>query len=127
MPKKIQSEPVIELDATHKKIKAEYDKLCGIFKDLPQDIKKTADKLINNAAFMAVTLEDLAEFIAINGCTEEYQNGANQSGKKKSSEVDVYNTMIKNYKAVMDSLIGLLPKAEVKQDDGFEDFVNSRE
>ena len=109
------------------RIKAEKARLLGLYKDLPKDIKKTADKLIDNAAFMAITLEDLAAYINEHGCTEEYQNGANQSGKKKSSEVDVYNTMIKNYKAVMDTLLGLLPKVEVISDDGFEGFINSRD
>ena len=106
----------------------EKQKLTGIFKSLTPDVKKTAEKLINNAAFMAATLEDLQEFINLNGCTEFYQNGENQHGKKKSCEVDVYNTMIKNYKAVIDTLLRMMPSARVgEDDDGFEDFIESRE
>lgn len=123
----MKTAPVDKSTAVQKKIKAEKTRLLGIYKDLPEDIKKTADKLIDNAAFMAVTLDDLADYINEHGCTEEYQNGANQSGKKKSSEVDVYNTMIKNYKAVMDTLLGLLPKVGVVPDDSFDEFVNGRE
>ena len=110
------------------RIKKEKQKLTGIFKSLPPDVKKTAEKLINNAAFMAATLEDLQDFINENGCTEFYQNGENQHGKKKSSEVDVYNTMIKNYKAVIDTLLRMMPSARGgEEDDGFEDFVENRE
>jgi hypothetical protein len=109
-------------------IKREKSKLRGIFKDLPPDARKTVEKLIDNAAFMAATLEELQAYINIHGCTEEYQNGENQYGKKKSSEVDVYNTMIKNYKAVIDTLLGRLPKAAPGgDDDGFDDFAEGRE
>lgn len=113
-------------DNNYDRIKQERAKLDGIYKDLPQDIKKTADKLIDNAAFMAITLEDLAAIVTAKGCTETYQNGANQCGVKKSAEIDVYNTMIKNYKSVIDTLLGLRPKVEVTQDDGFESFVFNR-
>lgn len=91
------------------KIKQERERLDGIFSDLSEDIKNAADKLIDNAAFMAVTLATLADNISRNGCTEDYQNGANQWGKKRSVDVDVYNTMIKNYKSVIDTLISLVP------------------
>ena len=110
------------------RIKKEKQRLACIFKQLSEDAKQTAEKLIDNAAFMAATLEDLQEYINENGCTETYQNGQNQFGKKKSSEVEVYNTMIKNYKAVIDTLIGLMPKRTDGGDDcdGFEDFIDSR-
>lgn len=109
-------------------IKREKTKLGGIFKDLPADVRKTTEKLIDNAAFMAATLEELQAYINIHGCTEEYQNGENQFGKKKSSEVDVYNTMIKNYKAVIDTLLGRLPKGDAGgDDDGFDYFTENRE
>ena len=108
------------------RIKKEKLRLSGIFKLLPDDAKKTAEKLIDNAAFMAVTLEDLQEYINEHGCTETYQNGANQSGKKKSSEVEVYNTMIKNYKAVIDTLLGLIGKQGGEPDDDFEEFIEGR-
>lgn len=115
----------VQSDKTQR-ISTEKARLSGVFKALPADAKRTAEKLIDNAAFMSVTLEDLAEYVNEHGCTEEYQNGANQSGKKKSSEVEVYNVMVKNYKAIMDTLLGLLPKVEVSDDDGFDDFVTAR-
>ncbi|MCM3600640.1 hypothetical protein M3175_07845 [Robertmurraya korlensis] len=110
-----------------KRIKREISRLNQLFKNLEPKKKKAVESLIKNAAFMAITLEDLQDDININGTTEEYQNGANQKGIKKSSSVEVYNTMIKNHVQVMKALTDLLPKEEPKStDDGFEGFVIDR-
>ena len=45
----------------------------------------------------------------------KYQNGANQWGKKKSAEADVYNTMIKNYTAIIKTLTDMAPPAPKKK------------
>ena len=79
---------------------------------------------------MGASLYELRTIIAEKGYTEEYQNGANQKGVKKSAEIEIYNTMIKNYMAVIKQLTELLTKeqkAEKLQDDGYEEFVNGRE
>lgn len=110
-----------------KRIKTEISRLNTLLRNLDAKKKKAVSSLIKNAAFMAVTLEDLQKEINLNGVTETYQNGANQSGVKKSSAVEVYNTMIKNHVAVMKQLTDLLPKEAPKlEDDGFESFVNGK-
>ena len=85
---------------------------------------------MDEAAFMAASLYELRKIINEKGYTEEYQNGANQKGIKKCS-VEIYNTMIKNYSAIIKQLTDLLPKEQEKnappQDDGFEGFVNGRD
>jgi len=110
------------------RIKKEIRRLRRIFKKMDDDTKKATQSLLENAAFMAITLEDLQEVINREGVISEYQNGANQWGTKKSPEAEVYNTMIKHYMSIIKQLTDLLPKdAEVvKEDDGFEDFINSR-
>lgn len=110
-------------------IKSEKRKLAGIYSKLDTKTKKSVESLIEEAAFMAASLYELRQEINENGYTEEYQNGANQKGIKKRSEVEVYNTMVKNHMAVIKQLTDLLPKRkETGQDgDGFEDFVNGRE
>ena len=90
-------------------IKCEIKRLKKIFENLSQDASAVAEKLIENAAFMAVSLNELQGLINEHGYTEEYQNGANQSGIKKSSEVEIYNTMIKNFNTTMKQLIDMLP------------------
>ena len=82
-----------------------------------------------NAAFMSVTLQLLQTEINKNGAVSEYKNGENQFGTKKSPEVEIYNTMIKNYSAVMKQLTDLLPRGDLppdKKEDGFEKFVHAR-
>lgn len=109
------------------RIKQEIKKLNKIFSKIDMKTKKAVHSLIENAAFMSVTLEDLQKEIIRNGVVSEYQNGENQWGTKKSPEVEIYNTMIKNHMSIMKQLTDLLPKEEIKQeDDGFEEFVNNK-
>ena len=77
---------------------------------------------------MAVTLKELQETLNTNGLISEYQNGENQWGTKKSPEVEIYNTMVKNYISAMKAINDFLPKDKIKNmdDDDFESFVNSK-
>lgn len=110
------------------KIKKEVKRLEKIFKNIKVEKKDTVKKLIQNAAFIGCTLEELQDSINKNGTVSEYQNGANQWGTKKSPEIEIYNTMIKNYSSIIKQLTDLLPKGEeIKpEDDGFDDFLNSK-
>lgn len=110
------------------RISEEIKKLDKLFKDVDPKIKKAAYSLIENAAFMSITLEDLQKKINKNGVISGYQNGANQWGTKKSPEVEIYNTMIKNHMSVIKQLTDLIPKQNPKNnnDDEFEEFVNNR-
>ena len=110
-------------------ISAEKRKLHGIFSKLETNTKKSVISLVDEAAFMAASLYELRRIINEKGYTEEYQNGENQKGVKKCSEVDIYIQLEKNYAAVIKQLTDLLPKeGKVKEKkDGFDDFVNGRE
>ena len=88
---------------------AELKKLNKIFKNIDKDKRIVVANLIENAAFMSEELNKLQEVIKEKGCVEQYQNGANQHGRKKSAEVDVYNSMVKNYSTVIKQLLDLLP------------------
>lgn len=110
-----------------KRISGEIAKLNKIFTKMDPKIKKAAHSLIENAAFMFVTLEDLQGTINIEGPVSEYQNGENQWGTKKSPEVEIYNTMVKNHMAIIKQLTDLVPKTAPKQeDDGFDDFIGAK-
>lgn len=100
------------------RIEKEKARLLKIFKDIPKDKLETVKKIINNVAFMAITLEDLEEAINTKGLVEDYQHGANQYGTKKIPEVDVYNVMIKNQMSIVKQLIDLLPKDAAKDAGG---------
>ena len=103
----------------------ELKRLEKIFKDIRPDKKETVRKLIENAAFMEVQLSGLQKEIAEKGPVSEYQNGENQWGTKKSPEVEIYNTMIKNYTAVVKQLLELLPEGDGNGDE-LLDFIGDR-
>ena len=113
------------------KIKKEQKRLQEIFKNLDTSKKKTVEKLIEDAAFMAVTLEETRQIIARDGIVETYQNGANQTGVKKSSAVEVYDKMVNTYSRVVKQLTDLIPERVIfeqeEEDDPAEElmaFVN---
>lgn len=111
-------------------ISSEKRKLSGIYSKLETKTKKSVSSLVNEAAFMAASLWELRRDINAEGYTEEYHNGANQSGVKRSAKVDIYIQLEKNYASVIKQLTDLLPKEDKlkeKKDDGFESFVNGRE
>lgn len=90
----------------YKHVREELDE---IFSELDENTQKITVKLLDNAAFMALKLEDLQAEINEKGMVTEYQNGANQFGTKKSPEVEVYLSMIKNYTAIVNTLMNALP------------------
>ena len=93
-----------------KRIKKEIAKLKKLFKDIGPEAMEIALSLIKNAAFMTITLEYLQEAINTDGAVSEYKNGENQFGTKKSPEVEIYNTMIKNHMGIMRQLTDLMPE-----------------
>lgn len=110
------------------RIAYEEKSLRALYTKLPVKKKRLVDGLIQNAAFMKSELYELQEYIMEHGCTCTYQNGENQWGEKKSPQAEQYNTMIKNYTAVITKLNDMIPKDEKKiDDDGFDDFVNGKE
>lgn len=118
----------IKTDLTkEQRIKTEVRRLNSLFSKMNKSTKKVVKSLIENAAFMTVTLEDLQDHINEHGVTDKYQNGENQWGIKKSPEVEIHIAMTKNHNATMKQLADLLPKGAPKQEeDGFDEFVNSR-
>jgi len=109
-----------------KKKSKELKKLEKIFKDIEPSKRQTGEKLIENAAFMAESLAELQEIIREKGFVEEYHNGANQSGVKKCSEVEIYNTMIKNYSSIIKQLVDLLPNGAGSGGDELLDFISGK-
>lgn len=94
----------------NKKISAEYQRISIYFESLDENEKAVIDPLIRNASFMRIALDDLQEIIAEQGPVEAYQNGQFQSGMKQSAALQSYNSLVKNYAAVIKTLFGLLPK-----------------
>ena len=93
-------------------IKKETRRLKKIFKDLEPNKLKTVDALISRAAFITVSLQELEEQLNRDGWVEEYQNGSNQRGLKKSAAAEVHISLTKNLSTIMKQLIELVPPAQ---------------
>lgn len=97
------------------------------FKEISDDKRKLAMRLIERAAFMTITLQILEDNIKTKGPTYLFEQGAQKMIIENPSQKS-YNTMINRYTTIYDKLISLLPKEEKTTDeDGFDDFVNGRE
>lgn len=103
------------------KISRELKRLQKIYENIETSRKKTIEKLINDAAFMAVTLEEIRLVIQRDGVIETYQNGENQKGIKKSSAVEVYDKMVNTYSKVIKQMCDLLPEKVVWDEPEEED------
>src|SRR5690606_26480354 len=91
-----------------KRIKREEARLKKIFADLPEDIRRVAEGLIKEAAFMRVTLEETRAVIDREGVIERFEQGA-QRFLREHPATKVYAAMINRYSAVVKQLIDLLP------------------
>lgn len=103
-----------QLENKKKKIKQQKNKLTKIFKQLDKNTLSLVQNLINEVAFMSVTLEENRIYIEEHGVKELYMNGKGQFGYKESVESKNYNAMIKNYTNVVKQLVDFLPKEEKK-------------
>lgn len=107
----------------NKTIKKEANRLKKLFADLEENKNKLSKSLIENAAFMSITLEDLKKDIVKYGVKETYVNGKDQFGFKESIESKTYNTMIKNYMNIIKQLNDMMPEQKkIDVDDEFEKF-----
>lgn len=102
-------------------IRREYDRLMKLFKTAPKENLALVRKLISRAAFLSVTLDELEKDISENGYEDEYQNGENQKGKKKSAAADLHVSYSKNLFAVMKQLNDVLG-VKAPGGDSFENF-----
>ena len=84
--------------------------------------KKTVGAMPDGAQKELLKLQDI---ILKKGWVEEYQNGQNQHGVKKSSEGDTYNQLIKNYTTLMRQIMEKLP-TKTNEPDEFERYMKEQ-
>ena len=90
---------------------------------MPDASKQLAMNLLDKAMFMETELLKLQKNLKEKGWTEEYKNGANQFGLKKSSEGEVYIALVKNYSTVMKQLQDILGKRAGETTDELMTFL----
>ena len=96
------------------KIKKEKNRLTRVFKFLDKNKLATVRPLIDNAAFTAISLDELQEIINRNGYTDEYQNGEHQKGVKQAPEVQMHIAMTRNLSTIIKQLVDLAPPEKRK-------------
>ncbi len=85
--------------------------------------KELLTNLVRKAEFISGELVKLEAVLKEKGWVEEYQNGQNQHGLKKSSEGDVYNQLIKNFATLMQKILDCLPDESAQGKDELELFL----
>ena len=120
--------PIKEVLAKEKRISKEKDRLTRIYTDISKENKAIIQGLINRAAFMRITLEDMEEDLDTNGFVEMFtQSEKTDPYERERPVARLYNTMNKNYQSIIKQMSDLIPKDRVvEKDDGFENFINYR-
>ncbi len=110
------------------KIDFEVERLKEIYKEVDERKTRTLEGLIQECAFMRITLAELRRNINESGVIDEMPQG-DYSILRESPYVKTYHTMVQRYTTANEKLLSLLPKEEKvpPKDDGFEDFVENRE
>ena len=108
-------------------VKREITRLTRLFKDIDSNRRLTAKGLIEEAAYMKITLQELKVEIDKHGPIDEMPQG-DYSILREHPALKSYNTMVQRYTNIIDKLTNLHPKEVkvVEEDDGFADFINSR-
>lgn len=118
-----------DLEEKKKLIDKEIKRLKRQYKEIDDKTKQVIAGLIERAAFMRVSLDELEEDINIYGFTEWFSQSENQEPYlRKRPQADVYNSMNTAYQKIIKQLTDLLPKNNKKPEetDDFNAFVCGR-
>ena len=92
-----------------REIAKELKKLEKLFSAMPENRKRLCEGLLQNAAFMAVTLRELQQEVIAHGAVIECQSGNGFETIKDNPAQKSYTTMIARYSGIINQLLSLLP------------------
>lgn len=107
-----------------KLIKKEIAQLNKIFADIPSDQAKMVEGLIQNAAFMRITLEELQREVIENGAVIQCQSGNGFDTIKDNPAQKAYTTMVARYTQIINQLQTFLPKQVEEKDSHKEKLLS---
>lgn len=93
----------------------EFNRLKKIYSEISPEQQVICYSMLEEAAFLKVTLEDLRAEISENGTVDEYKNGANQFGTKVSANLQSYNSTLKNYFVLLEKIMKMFPISAEKK------------
>lgn len=110
-----------------KRIKKEINKFRKFIKDLDTEEKRMAMNMVNELAFMKITLEDLKKEVNANGVVTEMPQGE-YSITRENPALKSYNTMIQRYNSTLKQLDDYINKISPQTDelDNLSQFLQKR-
>lgn len=110
-----------------KRIKKEISKFRKFIKDLDTEEKRMAMNMVNELAFMKITLEDLKKEVNANGVVTEMPQGE-YSITRENPALKSYNTMIQRYNSTLKQLDDYINKISPQTDelDNLSQFLQKR-
>ncbi|EGT4600844.1 TPA: hypothetical protein KQC09_003815 [Clostridioides difficile] len=99
-----------------KKIKQEVSRLKKNYKDLEKEKVKILDGLVNEAAFLKISLEETREILTKEGLTEIFKQGK-QEFERERLQVKIYLNFMKLYSNVMKQLIDIIPSDKKQEEE----------
>ena len=103
------------------RIKKEYKKLKELFQNLPENKMKLCEPLIQNAAYMKATLEDLQAKVNEEGAVIKNTNGNGFEVTQENPAQKSYVATLGKYNTVISQLSEMLPPMETKSK--FSEFI----
>lgn len=101
-------------DTLYSRQKKEQSRIKKIYKNLPKEKLEIAKKLIERAAYMLVSLEDMEAKINKDGLVVTMPQG-NYEIERAHPLLQPYNAMVKNYNATIKQLNDISPNTETEK------------
>ncbi len=100
-------------DTLYARIKKEQKRITKLYKNLSKDRLEITKKLIERAAYMLVSLEDMEAKIAEDGLVVKMPQGS-YTIERAHPLLQQYNAMVKNYNSTIKQLNESLPPVEAE-------------
>lgn len=101
-------------DTLYNRQKKEQNRIKKIYKNLPKERLEIAKKLIERAAYMLVSLEDMEAKISEDGLVVVMPQGSYEI-ERAHPLLQPYNAMVKNYNATIKQLNEMSPNSDTEK------------
>lgn len=101
-------------DTLYSRQKKEQNRIKKIYKNLPKERLEIAKKLIERAAYMLVSLEDMEQKISEDGLVVTMPQGSYEI-ERAHPLLQPYNAMVKNYNATIKQLNEMSPNSNTEK------------
>ena len=110
-------------ETKRKKMLKEEQQRLEVIKDRFSDDSHRAlvENLLNDIAFMTVEMSEAKAIVQKTGLVEEYKNGANQMGYKKSSAIETYDKLVNSRLRCIKQIADMMPPPAISPTAGAEE------